>query len=143
MLKRKILTLLVSTLCSIFFIASYFALAEGEGLLAIFPMAVFISWIAIPAILLYGFPINVLSEKLTSSISSNYRIIWSFLIHIIFGVSFVFIVGLLFEAQMLLTNFNTFWNSYEIIFIASIGISICFWIVDEGLKCCHLRKLAK
>jgi hypothetical protein len=142
MLKRKILTLFISTISSIILIASYFTLVEGEGLLAIFPMTIFVSLIAIPAILLYGLPIHLLSEKLTSSFSSIYRIVWSFLIHIIFGVSFVFIVGLLFETQILLTNFNSFWKSYEIIFIASIGISVCFWLVDEGLKYCNLRKMA-
>ena len=141
MLKRKILTLFISTICSIFLIAAVYAFVDGEGFLAIFPMALFISWIALPVIFLYGFPVSLLSEKLTSSISSNYRMLCSLLIHIIFGVSFVFIAGLLFETQTLLTNFNAFWNSYEVIFIASIGISLCFWFIDEGLKCCKLKKI--
>ncbi len=141
MFKRKILTLFIATICSIFLIATVYAFVDGEGVLAIFPMALFISWIALPAILLYGFPISLLSEKLTNSITSNYRILWSLFIHIVFGISFVFIVGILFETQTLLTNFSAFWNSYEVIFIASIGVSIWFWFIDEGLKCCKLRRI--
>ena len=116
---------------------------DGEGVLAIFPMALFISWIALPVILLYGFPISLLSEKLTNSITSNYRILWTLLIHLVFGISFIFIVGVLFETQIILTDFSAFWNSYEVIFIASIGVSLCFWLIDEGLKCCKFSQKIK
>ena len=143
MLKRKILTLFISTICSIFLMATVYAFMDGEGVLAIFPMALFISWIALPVILLYGFPISLLSEKLTNSITSNYRILWTLLIHLVFGISFVFIVGVLFETQIILTDFSAFWNSYEVIFIASIGVSLCFWFIDEGLKCCKFSQKIK
>ncbi|MFJ7935645.1 hypothetical protein [Sporosarcina sp. NPDC096371] len=140
MLKRKILTLIFASLLSISLISSWFAYADGEELKALFPMAFFISWIAIPAILLYGLPVSFLSEKLTEQFSNNQRICWSFVIHVIFGFGFVFIAGLLFESQTLLWDFNQFWRSYEIIFIASIITSVCFWVIDESLRTCPLIK---
>lgn len=134
MFKRKFITLIFSTLLSMILIAVFFVIADGEELSLIFPIAFSISGIALPTILLYGLPISLISEKLTSSFSKIQRIFWSFLIHIFFGAIFVFIVGLLFETQTLLTNFNDFWNSYSIIFIPSIVISLFFWIVDECIR---------
>ncbi|WP_339251040.1 hypothetical protein NSQ43_13640 [Sporosarcina sp. FSL W8-0480] len=134
MLKRKILTLILASLLSILLIAAWFVYADGEELLAVFPMAFFISWFAIPVILLYGLPVSLLSEKLTKRHSNNKRICWSFVIHIIFGLGLIFIVGLLFESQTLLQDFSQFWRSNEIFFIASIITSICFWIIDESLR---------
>ena len=115
MLKRKIVTTILATLLSILLIAAWFAYADGEGLLAVFPMAFFISIIAIPAILLYGVPVSFLSEKLTAKFSNKKRIYSALAIHILFGFAFIFIVGLLFDTQELLSDFNQFWRSNEII----------------------------
>lgn len=140
MLKRKVLTLIFASLLSILLIAAWFVYADGEELLAVFPMAFFISWIAIPVILLYGLPVSFISEKLTERFLNNQRICWSFIIHVLFGLGFVFIVGLLFESQTLLQDFNQFWRNYEIFFIASIITSVCFWLIDESLRICLLIK---
>ena len=140
MLKRKVLTLIFASLLSILLIAAWFVYADGEELLAVFPMAFFISWIAIPVILLYGLPVSFISEKLTERFLNNQRICWSFIIHVLFGLGFVFIIGLLFESQTLLQDFNQFWRSYEMFFIASIITSVCFWVIDESLRICLLIK---
>ncbi|MDW0117159.1 hypothetical protein QTL97_09440 [Sporosarcina thermotolerans] len=140
MLKRNILTLTFASLLSILLIAAWFVYADGEELLAVFPMAFFISWFAIPVILLNGLPVSLLSEKLTKRFSNNQRICWSFVIHAIFGLGFIFIVGLLFESQTLIRDFSQFWRSYEMFFIASIITSICFWVIDECLRFCLAKK---
>ncbi|MCT2536046.1 hypothetical protein NC661_08995 [Aquibacillus koreensis] len=140
MLKRKLLTLIFATLLSISLLASWFVLTEGEELIAFFPMALFVSWIAIPAILLYGLPVSFLSEKLTKQFANRQRICWSLVIHVIFGIGFIFFIGLLFETQTVLTDFNQFWRSYGIIFMASILTSVCFWGVDESLRYCSILK---
>ena len=140
MIKRKVFTLIFASLLSILLIAAWFVYADGEELLAVFPMAFFISWIAIPAILLYGLPVSFISEKLTERFLNNQRICWSFIIHVLFGLGFVFIIGLLFESQTLLQDFNQFWRSYEMFFIASIITSVCFWLIDESLRICLLIK---
>src|SRR4051812_24194357 len=113
MLKRKIITAIFATLLSIFLIAAWFAYADGEGLLAVFQMAFFISVIAVPAILLYGVPVSFLSEKVTERLSNKQRIFSSFAIHALFGFAFIFIVGLLFDTRELFSDFNQFWRSNE------------------------------
>ena len=138
--EKKILTFIFASLLSIILIAAWFVYADGEELLAVFPMAFFISPIAIPAILLYGLPVSFLAEKSTEQFTNNQRIFSSFVIHIFFGLGFVFIVGLLLEYQMLLQDFNRFWRSYEMFFIASIITSVCFWVIDESLRTCFLKK---
>lgn len=140
MLKRKLLTLFLGSLVSISLIASWFVFADGEELIAFFGMALTIGLVAIPAILLYGIPVSFLSDKITKSFSNYQRIGWSLVIHVFFGISFVFIAGLLFETKMLLTDFSRFWQYYEFIFIASVFTAICFWIVDQGIKYCRLIK---
>ena len=136
MLKRKVITAIFATLLSIFLIAAWFAYADGEGLIAVLPMTVFISMVAVPAILLYGVPVSFLSEKVTEGLSNKKRIFSSFAIHVLFGFAFIFFVGLLFDTQELFSDFNQFWRSNEIIIFASLVTSICFWLIDEGVRAC-------
>ena len=62
-LKRKLLTLIVASLLSISLITPWFVFTEGEELIAFFPMALFISRVALPVILLYGIPVSFISES--------------------------------------------------------------------------------
>ncbi|WP_214482263.1 hypothetical protein [Bacillus sp. SM2101] len=143
MLKRKILTLIFASLLSISLIAFWFVFTDGEELIAFFPLALWISLIAIPVILIYGLPVSFLSEKLTKQFTNNKRIFWALVIHVVFGFGFVFIAGLIFETEMLIWDFIQFWRKYEVFLFPSLVTSICFWGVDEVIRFYSLIKDTK
>lgn len=134
MIKRKVLTLLIASLISIILITLYFTLRDKEGLIGFFHMSILITYFVVPISILYGFPVSLLAERLSRAFTSTKRMGLSLLIHLSFGVSFIFLFGFLFDNDYLLHDFSNFWREYEWFFMASLLTSICFWVVDEIVR---------
>jgi hypothetical protein len=136
LIRRKLLTLIIATFVSISTITIWFIISDDEGMSAFLPMGYLISLFALPAILLYGLPVSFLSEKLTKSDASNWRMVKTFIIHFFFGMSYIFIAGFIQSDRTLFTDINQFWRSNEMYFIASTLTSIFIWGIDEILRLC-------
>ena len=138
MFQRKIVVILISAFISVSLISSYFVWRDGEPAISFFLMSIVIGSFAVPAIALYGLPVTLLAERWTSKLSRVKQSILSLFIHVLFGVAFVFIIGLFLDPRLLFTNFDHFWSDLGIFFIPSVGTSICVWAVDQAMKCCVL-----
>jgi hypothetical protein len=100
----------------------------------LFSMIGAISLFVLPGVLLYGLPVSVLSDKLTKSLSGVKRVLLSLVIHLFFGLSFVFIIGIFIAPENLFTSFNQFWRDAYLFFAFSTLVSLLYWSVDEVLR---------
>ncbi|MCT2535310.1 hypothetical protein NC661_21120 [Aquibacillus koreensis] len=135
MFKRKLITLFLASILSISLISSYYVVTDGAPFFSVVSV---IGLFAAPFLLLYGLPVSCLSDKLTELLYGKSRLGLSFVLHVSFGFSFLFIVGFIFDSQSILTDFGQFFTMNRDIFIASIFTSVCFWTIDEGIKVCPL-----
>jgi hypothetical protein len=132
MFKRKLLGLVITSIVTVAFIIILFS--EGEMPVELFSMIGAISLFVLPGVLLYGLPVSVLSDKLTKSLNGFKRVLLSLVIHLFFGLSFVFIIGIFIAPENLFTSFNQFWRDAYLFFAFSTLVSLLYWSVDEVLR---------
>lgn len=134
MIKRKAITFFIATILSITFIL-IFIFGEWERPLELIPMIVTYSLLFSPIILVYGVPVTFLSDYLTKGFKGFKRVFLALLIHLVFGMFYTLVYGIIFESSDFFSNFNNYWlGEGELNFIAGIMTSFFFWAVDEVLR---------
>ncbi|MFC6233430.1 hypothetical protein ACFQI7_37585 [Paenibacillus allorhizosphaerae] len=129
MFKRKLLAFICTILISAPIVGFCFMLIEGSTIKEI-PGLIFTYIIAIPVSLIYGVPISMLSDILNNQFSGKKRGFFSLIVHLFFGICFVYLIMVL-DSRFYLTEFNMF-DLYFL--VASTIISFIFWAVDEILR---------
>lgn len=126
MCKRKLLAFIYTILISAPIVSFCFMIIEGSTIKEI-PGLVFTYIIAIPVTLIYGVPISILSDMmLNNQFSGKKRGFCSLIVHLFFGLSFVYLIMVL-DSRFYLTQFNRF-DLYFL--VASTIISFIFWAMD-------------
>ncbi|MBO8171761.1 MAG: hypothetical protein H0Z33_07720 [Bacillaceae bacterium] len=131
MYMRKFYGFLITSILSTT-ILTLLMLTDGEY--EFFETFGFISLVATPVILVYGVPVSLLSDYVTKPYHNRKRATLAFIIHLGFGLGFVFIIGMILDFETLLNNFAFFWSNAEFYFIASTTASFLFWLSDEILR---------
>jgi hypothetical protein len=105
-------------------------LLEGSSAKAIPGLIIFTYIFAIPVILIYGLPVSILSDKLNNRFIGIKRSIYSLLVHLTFGIIFVYLLMII-DSRFYLTEFNDI-DLY--VLTGSIIISVAFWLMDETIR---------
>ncbi|MGC4379077.1 hypothetical protein WD019_19475 [Fictibacillus sp. Mic-4] len=91
--------------------------------------SLFVFLYSLPGVVLYGLPVSVLSEYVTKHVKR--RKIYSFIIHLLFGVTFVFFFQTITEQRIAIRELQTILNKYGLIMIFSTLSSVLFWFIEE------------
>ncbi|MBO8164187.1 MAG: hypothetical protein H0Z34_10765 [Brevibacillus sp.] len=131
MLFRKFLAYILTSVLSTVLLMGILALKEDHPVIdAIGIVALVVFFVT----LIYGVPVSVLADYLTKRFNGAGRVLCSLFIHLLFGVAFVFIVGLLVAFDELNFDFRSFWSGVKNYFIASTLTSFLFWASDEAAR---------
>ncbi|GGA24334.1 hypothetical protein [Psychrobacillus lasiicapitis] len=77
----------------------------------------------------------MLSDYLTKRLKEFKRSSVALFIHLIFGMLYTFVYGIIFVSRDLFSHFENYWQGEgEINFIAGIMTSFFFWAADEILR---------
>lgn len=131
MFLRKGLGFIITSLLSSLFITLTIKFQESYVGIEFF---VFVLFITAPIIFVYGLPVSILSDTLTKKFKKNVRSWSALFIHLLFGMMFVFLYGLLMARGEFLQNMNGYWNEADFYFYCSVLTSVLFWGVDEMLR---------
>ena len=131
MFFRKMIAFVCTVLISAPLVGSSFMIIEGSSIEEVPGLIFFTYMYAIPVTLLFGVPISILSDKWSKRFSGKKRMVSSFTIHLLSGVSFVLLFMLIFDSRFILTHFNSF-DLYFL--VASTLISFVGWGMDEVLR---------
>ncbi|GAA0451886.1 hypothetical protein [Alkalibacillus silvisoli] len=82
----------------------------------------------------FGVPTSVLSDVLTEKASPDKRSKLALILHTLFGMSFIFVLGLLADANSLFNDFAVFWSSMYLFFFSATLAAILFWTFDEWVR---------
>ena len=131
MIKRKIATTLIATPLSLLVIFAVFFGEWRQPLELIVMTGTFSLWIS-PFILLYGVPVTFLSDYVSMPLSEKNRILFAFIIHLLFGILFGFIFPM--NAQLPFSGVM-----FEVAFVFATIVALFFWSTDEILRKIVLR----
>ncbi|MBO8173069.1 MAG: hypothetical protein H0Z33_14410 [Bacillaceae bacterium] len=136
MLKRKLIAAVIVSIIADIIFATPFVIdvirqkAFGDVLAPFGVVALY----AVPAIFLYGLPVSLLSDYVTGRVhATGHTRRWlAFIIHLAFGMGFILIWGLLFDADWLFGY--DYWMGLDPFRSPSVIASVLFWMVDEILR---------
>ncbi|WP_027964925.1 hypothetical protein [Halalkalibacillus halophilus] len=131
MLLRKFLAFLVTSFAT----TILFVLLLGSELqLGIVLSTAIIGMYAVGGIISYGIPTSVLADVITKKLPEPNRKYTSLILHILFGMAFIFVLGIIADPSGMIGQFPQFWSSMWVFFLAATFASTLFWGVDEWLR---------
>ncbi|MDV2583098.1 hypothetical protein [Alkalibacillus haloalkaliphilus] len=132
MLLRKFLAFLLASIIITPTLTAVLYLTSGGIFLSV--LLPIIALYVVGGLFSYGIPTSVLSDWLTQKMTEVKRRQYSFWFHVLSGVSFIFILGILADPSTLFNDFITYWTSMYPFFFGALFAAIVLWLCDEWVR---------
>lgn len=122
---RKILSSIVSTFLSTFFLVCLLSINEDH----VIGVSVFIAPVVFVVTLIYGVPTSILIGRITKKMQGKIRAVVTLIYFLLFGVLFVAVITLVIYVDYF-DSLSHVWNETHFYFISAVVSSISFWLTE-------------
>ncbi|MDQ0352110.1 hypothetical protein J2R98_001944 [Alkalibacillus filiformis] len=132
MLLRKFLAFLLASVILTPTLTAVLYLTNGGMFLSV--LLPIIALYVIGGLFSFGIPASVLSDWLTRKMTEVKRRQYSFWFHVLSGISFIFILGILADPSTLFNDFIEYWTNMYPFFFGALFAAIVLWFCDEWVR---------